>query len=49
MARDRETDRKLIAMGWVPVHFWGQEIQRHTLECVEAIEDLVGVSKRNIL
>lgn len=27
MARDRENDFKLIAMDWVPMHFWGQEIQ----------------------
>jgi DNA mismatch endonuclease (patch repair protein) len=41
MARDRETDFKLIAMDWVPVHFWGQEIQKHIDECVEAVEDLI--------
>lgn len=41
MARDRETDFKLIAMDWVPVHFWGQEIQEHIDECVEAIDDLI--------
>ena len=37
MARDRENDLKLIAMDWVPIHFWGQEIQKHTDECVEAV------------
>ena len=41
MARDRENDLKLIAMDWVPIHFWGQEIQKHTDECVEAVEDLI--------
>ena len=41
MARDRETDFKLIAMDWVPVHFWGQEIQKHIDECVEAVDDLI--------
>ena len=41
MARDRENDFKLIAMGWVPMHFWGQEIQKRTEECVEAVEDLI--------
>ena len=24
MARDRENDLKLIAMDWVPIHFWGK-------------------------
>ena len=41
MARDRENYLKLIAMDWVPIHFWGQEIQKHTDECVEAVEYLI--------
>lgn len=41
MARDRNTDLKLVAMDWVPMHFWGDEIQRHTDRCVEAVEDLI--------
>ncbi len=41
MERDRENDLKLIAMDWVPIHFWGQEIQKHTDECVDAVEDLI--------
>ena len=41
MARDRENDVKLIAMDWIPMHFWGQEIQKRTAECVEAVEDLI--------
>ena len=27
--------------GTVPMHFWGQEIQKRTEECVEAVEDLI--------
>ena len=34
MARDRENDFKLIALDWIPIHFWGQEIQKHTEEYV---------------
>lgn len=41
MARDRETDARLAAMGWIPMHFWGQEIQTRLPECVEAVEDLI--------
>ena len=41
MARDRENNFKLIAMDWIPMHFWGQEIQKHTGECVQAVEDLI--------
>lgn len=41
MAHDRENDFKLIAMNWVPMHFWGHEIQNRAEECVEAVEDLI--------
>lgn len=41
MVRDRENDFKLIALDWIPIHFWGKEIQKYTKECVEAIEDLI--------
>lgn len=40
MARDRENDFKLIAMDWIPVHFWGQDILKNTSGCIEAIDDL---------
>ena len=41
MARDRESDLKLIALGWTPMHFWGEDIIKHTSECIEAIADLI--------
>lgn len=33
-------DFKLIAIGWVPVHFWGEEILKHLSQCIEAIDSL---------
>lgn len=47
IARDRENDLKLITMGWIPMHFWGQEIIKNTQRCVEAIEDLIFELKVN--
>lgn len=41
MERDRENDFKLLAMEWVPMHFWGCDIQKHTENCVGAVEDLI--------
>lgn len=41
MLRDRDTDLKLVAMDWVPTHFWGDEIKKHPSQCVEAVEDLI--------
>ena len=40
MARDREADLKLIAMGWVPIHFWGQDLLKNVQECIRAVDDL---------
>lgn len=40
MARDRESDIKLIALGWTPMHFWGEDILKHTDACIDAIDDL---------
>ncbi|MBE6909198.1 MAG: very short patch repair endonuclease [Ruminococcaceae bacterium] len=39
--RDHENDLKLIAMDWIPIHFWGEEIEKHLGQCVSAIEDLI--------
>lgn len=39
--RDRETDFKLFALGWIPIHFWGHEIRNQTAKCIESIEDLI--------
>ncbi|MDR1616500.1 MAG: very short patch repair endonuclease [Syntrophomonadaceae bacterium] len=47
IARDCKADLKLIAMDWVPVHFWGQDILKHTSECVEAVEELAFELKVN--
>jgi DNA mismatch endonuclease (patch repair protein) len=33
MDRDRAVDRRLKAMGWVPLHIWGREILRDTEKC----------------
>ena len=41
IARGRENDFKLSERGWVPIHFWGRKILKHTAECVEAVEDLI--------
>lgn len=38
--RDKTVDFKLIAIGWVPVHFWGEDILKHLSQCIEAIDDL---------
>ncbi len=41
MTRDRENDFALLALDWIPMHFWGQEITKRLPECIGAIEDLI--------
>ena len=41
MERDKKTDRKLIEMGWLPIHFWAKEVLKNTDGCVEAIRQAV--------
>ena len=41
IARDRENDLKLIALGWTPLHFWGHDIIRRTANCVNTIEEII--------
>ena len=43
-SRDFETDKKLLFLGYTVIHFWGQDIKKHTDECIQAIEeDLYGL------
>ena len=39
--RDSETDRRLKALGWIPLHFWGKDITRHTDDCIKVIEETI--------
>ena len=39
--RDRENDLKLLAMNWIPLHFWGHDIQRDLEGCVNDIETVI--------
>jgi DNA mismatch endonuclease (patch repair protein) len=44
--RAQENDKALLALGWLPVHFWGREILRHKDDCVVAVEDLIFELRR---
>ena len=37
--RDYENDKKLLFLGYTVLHFWGQDISKHTDECLQAIEE----------
>ncbi|MBR0380913.1 MAG: very short patch repair endonuclease [Eubacterium sp.] len=39
--RDWENDRKLLFLGYTVIHFWGQDIIKHTDDCILAIEEAI--------
>lgn len=39
--RDDEVNKKLLFMGWTVIHFWGNDIKKHTDECVKVIEEAI--------
>lgn len=43
--RDRETDFKLLSMGWTVIHFWEGEIRDDVDRCVQVVEDAIFDTK----
>lgn len=39
--RDDEVNKQLLYRGWTVIRFWGDEIKKHTDECVKVIEDTI--------
>lgn len=39
--RDDEVNKKLLFMGWTVIRFWGNDIKKHTDECVKVIEEAI--------
>ena len=39
--RDEDVNRRLKAMGWVVLRFWGKDIKKNTESCINAIEEAV--------
>lgn len=41
MERDSRVDKELLALGWVPVHFWTKEVTKSKNECIQCIQEIV--------
>ena len=41
IARDNRNDKKLRAIGWIPVHFWTKEVLKDVEGCVRDIEEII--------
>ncbi len=39
--RDEDINKRLKAMGWVVLRFWGGDIKKNAESCVKAIEEAV--------
>ena len=41
MERDDEINKKLNYEGWTVIRFWGDDIKKHTDECVKVVEEAI--------
>ena len=39
--RDDEINKQLLFLGWTVIRFWGNDIKKHTGECVKVIEETI--------
>ena len=39
--RDDAVNKELLFMGWTVIRFWGNDIKKHTDECVKIIEEAI--------
>jgi DNA mismatch endonuclease (patch repair protein) len=48
MARDNENERKLENMGWTVIRFWGKEIKKNLMDCVNEIKETIYEIKNDM-
>lgn len=41
ISRDEDVNRRLKAMGWAVLRFWGKDIKNNTDSCIKAIEEAI--------
>lgn len=46
--RDNYINNILTSMGWIVVRFWGNDIKKHTDECVATIEKIIFNLQKNM-
>lgn len=39
--RDDEVNKQLLFNGWTVIRFWGNDIKKHTDECVKVVEETI--------
>jgi DNA mismatch endonuclease, patch repair protein len=48
ITRDNENEKKLENMGWVVIRFWGKEIKKNLLDCINEIKRTIYEIKNGI-
>ena len=46
--RDWENDKKLLFLDYIVIHFWGEDILKHTDDCLQVIEEAVWERKMEL-
>ena len=41
LERDDEVNKRLLFEGWTVIRFWGDDIKKHTDECVKVVEEAI--------
>jgi DNA mismatch endonuclease (patch repair protein) len=39
--RDDDINKRLLFEGWTVIRFWGDDIKKHTDECVRVVEETI--------
>lgn len=45
---DDEINKKLVFEGWTVIRFWGEDIKKHTDECVKVVEEAIWNEKMDV-
>ena len=46
MARDEEINKELLHLGWIVLRFWGKEIKKDAISCINEIENAIIERKK---
>ena len=39
--RDDQVNKQLLFRGWTVIRFWGDDIKKHTEECIQVVEEAI--------
>ncbi len=39
--RDDQVNKQLLFRGWTVIRFWGNDIKKHTEECIQVVEEAI--------